>query len=217
MPFAATLDHLVVAAARLDEGAAWLESRLGVALAPGGKHAVMGTHNRLLKLGPQRYLEVIAIDPAAPAPGRPRWFGLDDPATCARIAERPRLVHWVARTNDLAAALAACPEMPGEILPLARDGLRWRLSVPTDGQPPLDGLLPALIEWESEAHPADGLPEAGCELMKLEGFYPEAERARSPLATLGLASTLAVFPCGRDEPPGLVAYFKTPAGLIEVD
>ena len=133
MPFAATLDHLVVAAAHLDEGAAWLESRLGVALAPGGRHAAMGTHNRLLRLGPKCYLEVIAVDPAAPAPGRPRWFGLDDAATRARIAERPRLVHWVARTNDLATASAACLELPGEILPLSRDSLRWRISVPADG------------------------------------------------------------------------------------
>ena len=45
------LDHLVVAAAGLDAGAAWLEAHLGVPLAPGGKHAAMGTHNRLLKLG----------------------------------------------------------------------------------------------------------------------------------------------------------------------
>lgn len=25
------------------------------------------------------YLEVIAVDPDAPAPTRPRWFSLDDP------------------------------------------------------------------------------------------------------------------------------------------
>jgi hypothetical protein len=37
----------------------------------------MGTHNRLLKLGEGFYLELIAIDPQAPPPGRPRWFGLD--------------------------------------------------------------------------------------------------------------------------------------------
>ena len=126
-------------------------------------------------------------------------------------------MHWVARTNHLAATLAACPESLGDVLALSRDRLRWRISVAADGRPLLDGLLPALIEWETEQHPASGLPETGCELMKLEGFHSEAERARSALAALGLAGTLAVFPCGQDEPPGLVAYLKTPAGLIEID
>lgn len=67
----AAVDHLVVAAAGLDAGTAWLEAHLGVPLAPGGRHAAMGTHNRLLRLGPRLYLELIAIDPDAPArPGR---------------------------------------------------------------------------------------------------------------------------------------------------
>ncbi len=213
----AVADHLVVAAPDLDSGAAWLEAKFGARLAPGGRHAAMGTHNRLLRLGPALYLELIAVDPAAPKPGRSRWFGLDDPATRARIAERPRLVHWVARTNHLVATLAACPESLGDVLALSRDRLRWRITVTADGMPSMDGLLPALIEWETEQHPASGLPETGCELMKLEGFHADAERARSALAALGLAGTLAVFPCGQEEPPGLVAYLKTPRGLIEID
>ena len=43
-------DHLVVAARTLEEGAAWVEARLGVAPVPGGKHPTMGTHNRLLRI-----------------------------------------------------------------------------------------------------------------------------------------------------------------------
>ena len=44
------LDHLVVAARDLDEGTAFVQNLLGVPLEPGGKHAAMGTHNRLLNL-----------------------------------------------------------------------------------------------------------------------------------------------------------------------
>ena len=44
------LDHLVVAARTLEEGAAWVEAKLGVPMAGGGKHDLMGTHNRLLRL-----------------------------------------------------------------------------------------------------------------------------------------------------------------------
>lgn len=213
----AAIDHLVVATADLDAGAAWLEAHLGVAPAAGGRHAAMGTHNRLLRLGPKLYLELIAIDPGAPAPGRPRWFGLDDPALKEKIAERPRLIHWVARCEDIVAASAACPEPPGDILDLARGDFRWRITVPADGHLPGDGLVPSLIQWRSPAHPADNLPERGCALMKLEGFHPEPIAIDKALGALGLAGALAPYPAEPGEAPNLVAYLRVPSGLREID
>jgi hypothetical protein len=44
------LDHLVVAARSLDEGAQYVADTLGVTPADGGRHPGMGTHNRLLGL-----------------------------------------------------------------------------------------------------------------------------------------------------------------------
>src|SRR5687767_5483712 len=114
-PPATRLDHLVVAAPTLDRGAAWVEARLGVGCRPGGAHAKMGTHNLLLRLGPAAYLEVIAVDPAAPPPGRPRWFGLDALAPDAG----PRLAAWVARTDDVAATAAASTVPLGPVEPMS--------------------------------------------------------------------------------------------------
>jgi hypothetical protein len=216
-PVRAAVDHLIVAAADLDAGAAWLESHLGVPLAPGGKHAAMGTHNRLLKLGPQCYLELIAVDPAAAAPDRPRWFGLDDPALQERLAERPHLVHWVARCTDIEAAAAACTEPLGEILDLSRGDFLWRITVPADGHLPGRGLVPSLIRWRSPAHPADSLPERGCILMKLEGFHPGPLAIDRALGALGLAGALALYAAEPGEAPNLVAYLRVPSGLREID
>ena len=56
------LDHIAVAATDLAAGAQAVEAKLGLTLQHGGQHPHMGTHNRLMSLGPD-YLEVIAIDP----------------------------------------------------------------------------------------------------------------------------------------------------------
>ena len=93
------LDHLVVAAADLDSGTRHVADLLGIAPAGGGAHPRMGTHNRVLGMAGGVYLEVIAIDPDAPAPQRPRWFGLDQPALRARLADGPFLAHWAARVS----------------------------------------------------------------------------------------------------------------------
>jgi hypothetical protein len=157
------LDHLVVAARTLDAGAAWVSAALGVPTVEGGRHPLMGTYNRLLGLGGRRYLEVIAIDPGAPPPARPRWFGLDEPAMRERLARGPALIHWVERTDDLEAALRSYPEAV-EVLDATRGDLAWRITVPRDGRLPGRGALPTLIQWKGR-HPADRLPPSGCELL----------------------------------------------------
>ena len=95
------LDHLVVAAASLEEGRAYVADRLGVDVPVGGEHRMMGTHNRVMTLGDGVYLEIIAINPELDAPDVPRWFGLDDPAVRVSIAASPRLLTWAVNTDDL--------------------------------------------------------------------------------------------------------------------
>jgi hypothetical protein len=101
----AVIDHLVIAADSLDQGAAWSEATFGIQPSGGGKHPLMGTHNRVIAISsesfPDCYLEVIAIDADAPPPGRPRWFGLDHPEVREAVRESPRLVHAVARTHKI--------------------------------------------------------------------------------------------------------------------
>lgn len=87
-----------------------------------------------------------AIDPEAPAPGRTRWFTLDDPATQARLKVGPRVLCWVVGTDGLDAVIAASPVDLGEVVFFQRGERTWRLTVPADGHLPEGGLLPALIE-----------------------------------------------------------------------
>lgn len=210
----ARLDHLAVAATDLASGAAWLEARLGVPLAPGGRHPRMGTHNRVLRLGDGVYLELIAIDPDAPPPGRPRWFGLDEPALAARLAERPRLVAWVAATDDLAAAAAASPFPLGPVHEMTRGDLVWRITIPEDGRSVEGGAVPTLIEWPPGVHPTNRMPDAGCTLEQLTIHHPEPERIAKGLAVIGLNDTAVEVVDGG---PSLVATLITPAGPVVLD
>ena len=115
------LDHIAVAATDLAAGAQAVEAKLGLTLQPGGQHPHMGTHNRLMSLGPD-YLEVIAIDPEGATPAQPRWFDLD------RFTGAPRATTWICRCDDLEAALAHAPPGTGRPWDLARADLRWSLS-----------------------------------------------------------------------------------------
>jgi hypothetical protein len=185
---AVVLDHLVVGARTLDDGVAWCEATLGVTPGPGGRHALMGTHNRLVNLSsdtfPNSYLEIIAIDPEAPPPGRTRWYDLDDEALQAALAEGPQLIHWVARSSNLQAdlrALSAAGWDGGEAIHVERGELRWHISVRPDGRRLCDGVLPTLIEWGAK-HPCDNMPASELRLQSLtvEGLPESALLALRP-------------------------------------
>jgi hypothetical protein len=207
----ARVDHLVIAADSLEQGVDWCERTLGVQASGGGSHPLMGTHNRVVAIGsprfPDCYLEIIAIDPAAAAPARPRWFGLDDPALREALREQPRLIHMVARTRMvemLRWGLINCGLTPGEPIAAQRDTphglLRWRITVRDDGRTECAGALPTLIEWQGP-HPCEHLPHSGVvldalvlrgvppralEVLKLPGVQTDAPGNAAPLsATLG--------------------------------
>lgn len=172
-----TFDHIAISAMTLEEGVAHVEQALGLSLAGGGQHPHMATHNRLLGLG-DLYLEVIAIDPTAPKPAWPRWFDLDN------FTGPPRVTNWVARTDDLPAALAAAPDGTGIPVALSRGNYHWQMAVPADGKLPFDGAHPALIQWQPPHHPTQALPEQNIRLTRLEIAHPQADALRAALASL---------------------------------
>jgi hypothetical protein len=211
------IDHLVVAARTLDEGARWCEATLGVAPDGGGRHALMSTHNCVLKIAsdvaPRAYLEIIAIDPEAPLPGRARWFGLDDPALQAALErDGPQPLHWAAGTTNLDMlrwGLIAAGFDVGTTLQAERDTptglLRWRIVVRDDGRLLARGALPTLIEWHG-AHPADALPARGIALqgLTLRGLPAQAAAV---LQARGVR-------CEPADGPAIEALLQTPKGPV---
>ncbi|WP_342067599.1 VOC family protein [Achromobacter kerstersii] len=217
-----TIDHLVIAAADLASGTEYVADLLGIAPQGGGAHPRMGTHNRVLGMADGVYLEVIAIDPDAPAPERPRWFGLDQGAMRARLEQGPFLAHWAARVEaplDLTHMQAEHPDRIAPVIPMTRGDLRWRLTVPDDGSLPVwreaghtvgDGLLPTLIQWDVDAYPGVSLPRQPLTLLRLTGHHPQAGLLRQGLTWMG-ADTLIDLE-QTDGPPRLTVQIDTPQG-----
>ena len=192
-------DHIAIAAESLEAGVAWVEGALGVTLTGGGKHPAFGTHNRLISLG-DLYLEVIAVDPEAAPPGRPRWFDLD------RFSGPPRITNWVCESDDLLADLARAPQGCGTPMALSRGDYHWRMAVPEDGILPFDGAHPALIQWDGP-HPAAALPDQGLRLQKLVIGHPMAEALAQVLHLADDRVELALAASKT-----LTAIFDTPQG-----
>lgn len=218
----ARVDHLVIAAASLDAGAAWCEATLGVVPAPGGEHSLMGTHNRVLRIAtvdyPRAYLEIIAIQPGR-TPQRPRrWFDLDDEAVRDALARGgPRLLHFVANVSDAREAVATWKRLGierGEPLAASRMTqrglLEWQITVRDDGQRLFDGTLPTLIQW-GEVHPASSLPESGVTLQSLSATHPQARALRAAYEALGLQGVAV-----KDGAPNLCAVLETPRGRVQL-
>jgi hypothetical protein len=216
------VDHLVVAAASLDEGVAWCRETLGIEPGPGGEHALMGTHNRVFRIAsarfPRAYFEIIAINAAVPAPARVRWFDLDDATLHAALERGPRLIHFVASTNDAGAALGALSNLGidrGPLIAAERATpagmLRWKISVRDDGRRLFDGTMPTLIEW-GDAHPGDAMPDVGVALQSLHATHPQAPALRAAYDAIGLQDVDV-----QAGPANLVATLSTPNGVVQLE
>jgi hypothetical protein len=203
------VDHLVYATPDLHRGVAELEKRLGVRATPGGQHVGLGTHNALIALGPYTYIEIIAPDPAQPAPPGPRRFGLDN-------LTESRLVTWAAKGTELEKLRADAVQngIPlGKVGPGSRrrpDGveLAWQS---TDSQASVaDGVIPFFIDWGHSPHPAQSAAK-GASLVALRAEHPDAKNVQRMLQLLGLPLSVR-----QGAHAALVATIDSPRGRVEL-
>ena len=209
MPISA-IDHLVVTAPNLAIGVDYVEETLGCNTQPGGHHPRMGTHNALLRLGEHCYLEVIAIDPNAAPPQRPRWFELDTVAANSR----PRLAGWVMRTDDIHWVAQLSQLNVGPVEEMSRGTLEWQITIPSNGRFVFDGIVPSVIQWKGETHPASRLPDSSVSLIQLEARHPQARNINDWLTSSGFEGSLDLQVPTDEASIALTASFQTPKGVV---
>jgi Glyoxalase-like domain len=243
------IDHIVVVAHTLEQGVAWCEATLGITSETGGEHPQFGTHNRLFKIAtpnfPLAYFEIIAIKNSAtnniavkaintPANSQKisknevknsRWFDMDDAALQAAVAKEPRLVHFVAQTDDIQASRTALKALGIDRGPAVeasrhtRKGrLEWKITVRDDGQRLFSGGLPSLIQWGKtnaaeplRLHPRNTLPRSGVSLQSVAVTSPTPDKLQAAYAAIGLANVTLT-----EGDANITVTLKTPKGLVEL-
>jgi hypothetical protein len=208
------LDHITLIAPSLAEGVAYVRGCLGIDVPFGREHPDMGTHNHLLRLGESVYLEIIAVNPDAPPPGRPRWFGLDDQAAVrADWDNGRRLRGWVARARDIDAVLARHETELGRKVEFTSANGSFCFAIPADGSLPLEGAAPSVIDRLGKPPSVAAMADAGARLQSVLLEHPEPARIIALYRSLGIADPPVVTSGQRLRYRALI---ETPNGLREL-
>ena len=206
-------DHLVIGAADLEQGVAYIKDQLGIDIPFGGVHITMGTHNHLVQLGNEVFLEIIAVNPEIDAPESPRWYGLDDPFILAKIQQQATLLAWVVNTESITNTMQGSQFSFGEATLVTRGDLSWHFGIPDDGRLLAGGMLPYIIEWHSELHPSEKMADLGCRFQQLDIYHPNPIWLTSILESIGADTLVNVIALGRGQAPYLEAIIDTPKGI----
>jgi hypothetical protein len=161
------IDHVIYATRDLDAAAARLEADHGLVAAGGGRHAGIGTENRIVPLG-GGYLELIAVVDHAEAERSALGAALAERI----LARREGLMGWVVGVEDV---LAEAERTGAELSTIERDGLRAQLAgVATAMAEP---ALPFFIRRDPGiADPGDGGDAGGIAWVEVSG---DAARLRA--------------------------------------
>lgn len=170
------LDHIVFGALTLEEGTELVESLLQAKLSDIGYHKDMGTHNRVIRISENVYLEVVSIDPQNSNLKNRKWFNLDNSNLQIKLKKTPQIIGYVIENND--------PNIFKYFDPFfeaSRDNYKWQFAMPTYKNNYIDceiintGIMPSLISWKS-TKPIHKMKKNQFELMSLEIVLSEKQK-----------------------------------------
>ena len=192
------LDHVIRGVADLEEAARRWEADHRLPSVPGGRHAGLGTENRIVPLG-ETYIELLAVADREEAAASP--FGS---RLLARLDDGEGWVGWCMRTDDLDGVCARLGLQAGDISRTRPDGVELRAR--------LAGLEAALDEpWRPFFIQRDGSPD---EHPGRAGGVTQASGAR--IAALEVGADAEVLREWVGEVPGTVRVVDGPPGVRAV-
>jgi len=185
MDYLENIDHVVWAVKDLNKGIDYIERKTGVRAVVGGVHPGRGTRNALISLGKYSYLEIISTDPEQPNV-RGQFADL------IRNLNKPRIIGWAARTQDIEATersvhsskIEMIGPTPGSREKPDRTTLSWK-TINVIGHD--NTIVPFIIEWGRKSiHPSKDSPK-GASLLKLQLGHPYPSKVNPFLEAMGLS------------------------------
>ena len=199
------LDHILYGVPNLEKGIEEFEAMSGVRPAYGGKHEKLGTHNALVALGKDHYLELIAPDPTQSIPFKDIIFNIGKIKTS-------RILTWALRSsnlNQLGEHIQISKIVSGERTQEDGTLLKWEtvgITEPSDNS----GIVPFVICWFSQPHPAETSP-GGCSLIEFAAEHPNPEKFELLFSNLKFQ-----FKISKSQTPKIRAKLETPKGIIDI-
>lgn len=202
------IDHIVYCTDDLEGEVERLEEKLRCSFSPGGRHLTEGTKNKLLNLGEECYLEVLAVDQDNVDILPPRWMGID-------FLTKSQVTRWALKTTN--------PRADSEILKnfnpamgqinggqrINEEGkkLEWDLVMPLS-KPEVE-IMPFMTDWSrSDVHPTDALPQF-CALLGVQLYHPNPKHLQPYLDLL-----VSGFSIIRGEEVQIQVKIKSPNGIV---
>jgi hypothetical protein len=208
------LDHLSIVAPSLADGVVHVRACLDIDVPYGRVHPDMGTHNHLLRLGDDVYLEIIAVNPSVARPARPRWFGLDDVNAVQTAWDRGfRLRGWVARTADIDAVLPKHEQILGRKTRLSGGQSYYFFSLPPDGSLPHGGVAPSVIDRGGRPPSIAAMADLDAQLRAVIIEHPNPDDVMALYEKLGIENPPRV---QKGDQFRYRAEIQTPRGLKEL-
>lgn len=205
------IDHFMLAGNNLDSLSQYFTDLTGIAVANGGIHPDLGTHNKLVATGSDLYLELIAPNPASDT-----RTGLRD--VLEQMAQ-PHLHRFIVQGHEdhFPAILSAYQRVgvAAEVKHLSRqtasgETLRWQLLMPAAVNE-YGVFAPLFIDWGAATHPARTLPSAPCSVVACTAGHPEIQKVQALWDEIGFNMPLEFA-----AEPYFVVTLDTPRGLVEL-
>lgn len=204
-----TLDHLMWEELTLEAGETRFADATGIKPAFGGKHPRSGTHNSLLSLGHEMYLEVISLDP-----DHPKTAELLESASPDFV---PKLIAFGVKAADLnhVERLVAKSNLEvtqrHDVARQSPSGEVWTWKTLVVGGHTFGNCLPFFNRSQNALHTSEASPK-GCELLEFTVGHPDSET----LSRLYQEMEIGV-PVIQTKHPHLRATLRTPRGLVELN
>ena len=216
-----TTDHIVVAAATLQQGIDYIKQQLGVEVPLGGIHPGMGTHNALMQLADDLFFEIIAINPDSLSNSdlqidQPRWFSLDNPLLQQQLKRQPQLLTWVVNCDDIQQCISQGIYRQTSSRLIRRNNLSWDFAMPDDGGLIAEGLIPYVLQWHNQ-HPAANMVNRGCSLKQIVIYHPHPQWIENALIKVGAIELVQIKSLHKGEPGYLAVEMNTPKGVVVLE